>query len=64
MQVHFINSGWGTDDGFKEVDVISLKLDHNDAPYAIVSHPYIAGDSCRAERNLYNGELQWVVDFD
>ena len=60
MQVHFINSGYGTDDGHKEVDVISLKLDHNDAPYAIVSHPYVSGDSCRAE--FKGGE--WVVDFD
>jgi hypothetical protein len=64
MQVHFINSGYGTDDGFKEVDVISLKLDHDDAPYAIVSHPYQPFETCRAERNYHNGSLQWVVDFD
>jgi hypothetical protein len=60
MQVRFINSGYGTDDGFKEVDVISLKLDHNDSPYAIVSHPYVNFDSCRAE---FKG-TEWVVDFD
>jgi hypothetical protein len=64
MQVHVINTGYGTDDGFKEVEVQSFKMDHNDAPYAIVSHPYISGDSCRAEYRFHNGELQWVVDFD
>jgi hypothetical protein len=64
MLVHFINSGFQTDDGFKEVEVQSFKMDHNDAPYAIVSHPYQPGESCRAEYNYYNGELQWVVDFD
>lgn len=60
MQVHFINSGYGTDDGFKEVEVQSLKIDSYDRPYAIVSHPYSFSDSCRAE---FTG-TEWVVDFD
>lgn len=60
MLVHFINSGYSTDDGFKEVDVQSFRMDHNDRPYAIVSHPYLSNDSCRAE--FRNDE--WVVDFD
>ena len=60
MQVHVINSGYGTDDGVKEVEVQSLKIDGYDRPYAIVSHPYIPGDSCRAE---FTG-TKWVVDFD
>jgi hypothetical protein len=64
MLVHFINTGHGLDMGVKEVECQSLKLDHYDAPYAIVSHPYQPNGSCRAERNYYNGELQWVVDFD
>lgn len=60
MRVHVINSGYGTDDGFREVDVQSFKMDSEDRPYAIVSHPYIDGDSCRAE---YRND-QWTVDFD
>ena len=60
MQVHVINSGYGTDDGVKEVDLQSLRLDGYERPYAIVSHPYIPGDSCRAE---FKGD-EWVVDFD
>jgi len=60
MQVHFINSGFGTDDGVKEVEVHSLKIDGYDRPYAIVEHPYVPGDSCRAE---FTG-TKWVVDFD
>jgi len=60
MRVHIINSGLGTDDGFRDLVVHSLKLDHNDQPYAIVEHPFITFDSCRAE--FEHGE--WVVDFD
>jgi hypothetical protein len=60
MQVKFINSGTQQDLGFKEVDVQSLKLDHSDAPYAIVSNPFNAGDSLRAE---FKGSA-WVVDLD
>jgi hypothetical protein len=60
MQVHIINSGLGTDDGFKDLVVHSLKLDHNDQPYAIVEHPFRTFDSCRAE---FDG-VEWVVDFD
>ena len=64
MKVHFINSGLGTDSGFKEVEVHSFKMDSDDAPYAIVSNPFFPGDSLRAEYNYYNGSLQWVVDLD
>jgi hypothetical protein len=60
LTVHVINSGYGTDDGLKEVDVQAFKMDSYNRPYCIVSHPYIAGDSCRAE--FRNDE--WVVDFD
>jgi hypothetical protein len=60
MQVHFINTGHGLDMGVKEVECQSLKLDHYDAPYAIVSHPYSFSESCRAE---FKGD-KWVVDFD
>jgi len=62
MNVHFIDSGTEQDMGFKEVNVEAFKMDHNDAPYAIVSNPFRPGDSLRAEYNFYNGCLQWVVD--
>jgi hypothetical protein len=60
MQVHFINSGHGSDMGVKEVDCQSLKLGQDDAPYAIVSNPYSFSESCRAE---FKGD-KWVVDLD
>ena len=60
MQVHVINSGFKTDNGYFEVDVQSLKIDSYDRPYAIVSNPFRPEDSCRAE---FNG-TDWVVDFD
>ena len=63
MQVHFINSGTAQDLGFKEVNVESFKMDHTDAPYAIVSNPFFPGESLRAEYNFYNNCLQWMVDI-
>ena len=60
MLVHFINSGFQTDNGIFDVEVQSLKIDGNDRPYAIVANPFRMGDSCRAE---FNG-TKWVVDFD
>lgn len=60
MQVHVINSGTGQDMGLIELVVHSLKLDHNDQPYAIVEHPFQTFDSCRAEFK----DSEWVVDFD
>ena len=63
MNVHFIDSGTSQDLGFKEVDCQSFKMDHTDAPYAIVSNPFFPGESLRAEYNFYNNCLQWVVDI-
>jgi hypothetical protein len=60
MLVHFINSGFNTDNGIFDVEVHSLKIDSNDRPYAIVANPFRMDDSCRAE---FNG-TGWVVDFD
>lgn len=60
MQVHFINSGFNTDNGIFDVEVHSIKIDGYDRPYAIVANPFRMGDSCRAE---FNG-TKWVVDFD
>ena len=60
MLVHFINSGFNTDNGIFDVEVHSLKVDSNDRPYAIVSNPFRPTDSCRAE---FTG-TGWVVDFD
>ena len=61
MQVHIVNTGFGTDEGYREVNVESLKLDHSDRPYAIITNPYSSAlGSLRAE---FNG-TEWVVDLD
>ena len=60
MQVKFINTGTQQDLGIKEVDLHSLRLDGYEQPYAIVSNPFTAGDSLRAE---FKGDA-WVVDLD
>ena len=64
MQVHFINTGTKEDFGFREVNVEAFKLDHDNAPYCIVSNPFFPSESLRAEYNFYNDCLQWVVDID
>jgi hypothetical protein len=60
LQVRFVNRGWGTDDGVKEVAVQSLKIDHAGRPYAIVDNPFFPGDSLRAN---YESD-EWVCDLD
>ena len=60
MQVKFINTGTQQDLGVKEVDLQSLRIDGYEQPYAIVSNPFNAGDSLRAE---FKGDA-WVVDLD
>jgi hypothetical protein len=60
MQVHFINSGFQTDNNIFDVEVHSLKIDNNDRPYAIVANPFCKGVTCWAEFNGTN----WTVDFD
>ena len=59
LEVKFINSGWGTDHGFKSVKL--LKLDVTDAgqPIAKVSNPY--SDSVLTAK--FNAGI-WVVDLD
>lgn len=61
MQVHIINSGLGTDEGYREVNVESLKLNHWDQPYAIITNPYSPSlGSLVAEFK----DNEWVVDLD
>ena len=64
MQVHFVDSGIAQDLGIWEVDCHSFKMDADDAPYALVSNPWVEHDSLRAEYKFYNNSLRWVVDID
>ena len=64
MQVHFVDSGVGQDLGSWEVECHSFRMDADDAPYALVSNPWVKDDSLRAEYKFYNASLQWVVDID
>ena len=64
MQVHFVDSGIAQDLGSWEVECHSFRMDHDDAPYALVSNPWVKDDSLRAEYKFYNASLQWVVDID
>jgi hypothetical protein len=61
LNVHFINRGYGTDNGFINVELKELKVcEFTQAPEAIIENPYWKGDTLRAR--FEDGE--WVCDLD
>jgi len=49
MQIHVINHRTHDHTQYRMAEVISLKLDHHDRPYAIVTHPFDENGYVRAE---------------
>lgn len=61
MNVKFINSGYGTDDGFKKVNVVGQEIcDFTTMPLLIIENPWWSGDTLKCQ--WYNNE--WVCDLD
>ena len=61
MLVRFINRGYKTDDGFKEVDVVATELNElTNAPQLRIANPWWTGDTLVCEWT--NNE--WVCDLD
>jgi len=61
MLVRFINRGWKTDDGMKEVEVVATELNKfTNAPQLIIANPWWNGDTLVCEWT--NNE--WVCDLD
>jgi hypothetical protein len=61
LNVHFINRGYGTDEGFKKVEVLSNSIcEFTAKPLATIRSPFgLQTNTLVAE---YNGE--WVCDLD
>lgn len=61
LNVHFINRGYGTDEGYKNVELVKLDIcAYTQTPLALIDNPYFPGDTLRAR--FEDGE--WVCDLD
>jgi hypothetical protein len=61
LNVHFVNRGYGTDDGIKTVQMISLAIcEFTGRPQATIKSPYAFGDPLTAQ--FQNNE--WLCDLD
>jgi hypothetical protein len=61
LNVHFVNRGYGSDDGFKTVELVKLDIyETTGQPMAAVKSPYFPGDTLVAmfENN------EWLCDLD
>ena len=60
MQVRFVNRGFGTADGHKEVEVVRTDLSIHGAPELVIENPWWSGETlkCQWENN------EWVCDLD
>jgi len=61
LNVHFVNRGYGTDDGVRTVELVKLDIfETTGQPMAAVKSPYFPGDTLVAmfENN------EWVCDLD
>jgi len=61
LNVHFVNRGYKTDDGFKNVGLIKLDgCEYTQTPKALIESPYFTGDTLWAR---FEG-TEWVCDLD
>ena len=63
LNVHFVNRGYGTDEGFKKVELLGQGIcEHTGKPVAEIASPFGLGGSLVAE---YEGTAGgWVCDLD
>ena len=61
LQVHFVNRGYKTDYGIKEVKLVELGIcEFTQTPQATIESPYWPGDTLRARYE----STGWVCDLD
>ena len=61
LNVHFLNRGYGTDDGYKQVELVKLDIyAATGQPMAAIKSPYFPGDVLVA---LFEN-AEWVCDLD
>jgi len=63
LNVHFVNRGYGTDEGFKKVELLGQGIcEHTGKPVAEIASPFGLGGTLVAE---YEGTAGgWVCDLD
>ena len=63
LNVHFVNRGYGTDEGFKKVELLGQGIcEHTGKPVAEIASPFGLGGTLVAE---YEGTAGgWVYDID
>jgi len=62
LNVHFVNRGFGTDEGFKKVELLGQSIcEHTGKPLAEIRSPFGLGGSLVAQ---YEGREGWDCDLD
>jgi len=65
MKVYIFDSSDNVNDGKSwDLPMISMGLDEQDRPYAIVKNPYFPGETLRATYETFYGFNRWGVDLD
>jgi hypothetical protein len=61
LNVHFLNRGFGTDDGYNQVEAVNMRVcEYTSRPQATIASPYFPGDTLTIQ---YQGD-EWVCDLD
>jgi|TARA_R110000764_G_scaffold50353_4_gene110939 hypothetical protein len=61
LNVHFVNRGYGTDEGVKAVELVKLDLcEFTGSPIAAIRSPFGLGDTLIAKHE----STGWVCDLD
>ena len=63
LNVHFVNRGYGTDEGFKQVELLGTAIcEFTHKPLATIRSPFgLQTNTLVAE---YEGDYKWVCDLD
>mgnify|MGYP001576425811 CR=1 FL=1 len=66
LYVHFINRGYGTDDGHHSVELLGTAVcEFTGKPLAEIRSPYgLGGDTLVAEYSTHAGVGGWICDLD
>ena len=65
LLVHFINRGYGTDDGHKSVELLGQSIcEHTGKPVAEIRSPFGLGGTLVAEYSTHAGVGGWICDLD
>ena len=65
LNVHFVNRGYGTDEGVKRVELLSTAVcEFTARPLAEIASPFGLGGSLIAEYETHAGAGNWVCDLD